>query len=385
MTTVRAPTAQATATRRRVYLDNLKVVAVAAVILTHVMAAWTGIGTWVLTEPQIREPLFSLVALLMLIGGLTGLAPFFLIAGMLTPRSLARKGPGRFLADRTVRLGVPMVFFVIVLSPFVEYFDTGNAGWSRGVWAFLPHIWWPPAPGPTWFLGVLLLFSAVYALVRTVVPARPRPAPVRGWYLLVAAAVLVAASYLVRIAVPFGEERGALPHGRFGLALGQAPAWVVAFGLGVLAGERGWFDPVPPGLARICRRVAIFAIGTAVVLVAGASLAGTDMEVFFGGGTWQSLVVAFLEAAMVIALPVWMLDFFRRRYDHAGRLGAELGRGAYAAYLIHQAVLVALVLAIRQVSWPPEIEFLTVAVLGVVASFALAALLVRIPGVSRVV
>ena len=97
---------------------------------------------------------------------MVGVAPFFLISGMLTPKSLHRKGFRRFSVDRVVRLGLPMVLFVLVMSPFIEYVDPDNAGWDAGFAAFVPHIWWPPAPGPTWFLGVLLLFSLVYALTR---------------------------------------------------------------------------------------------------------------------------------------------------------------------------------------------------------------------------
>jgi len=135
---------------RRAYLDNRKVLLVVGVIVAHAVFAWTRVDTWVLREPPIREPLLSTVELVAGVGALLGLAPFFLIAGELTPAwaSFARKGMRRFLADRVLRLGVPMVFFVVVLSPFVEYVDTDNVGWDRGFWAFTLEIWWPPAPGP---------------------------------------------------------------------------------------------------------------------------------------------------------------------------------------------------------------------------------------------
>jgi hypothetical protein len=61
-----------------------------------------------------------------------------------------------------------MLLFIVVMSPVIEYVDPENAGWTEGFWAFTRHIWWPPAPGPAWFLGVLLAFSAVYAVVRTI-------------------------------------------------------------------------------------------------------------------------------------------------------------------------------------------------------------------------
>jgi hypothetical protein len=48
-------------------------------------------------------------------------------------------------------------------------------------------------------------------------------------------------------------------------------------------------------------------------------------------------------------------------------------------------VLVGLVLASRQIPWPPEVEYLLVSGLGVAVSFGLGALLVRVPGVNRFV
>jgi hypothetical protein len=60
-------------------------------------------------------------------------------------------------------------------------------------------------------------------------------------------------------------------------------------------------------------------------------------------------------------------------------------RAAFAAFVIHKVVLVGLVLASRQVPWPPEDEYVAVGVLGVFGSFAVGTLLLRLPGVSRVV
>ena len=68
---------------------------------------------------------------------------------LLHPRSLERKGARRFILDRVVRLLLPMLAFVVLLSPPIEYVDLDNvAGWpTPGSWAFVPEIWWPPAPG----------------------------------------------------------------------------------------------------------------------------------------------------------------------------------------------------------------------------------------------
>ncbi|HSJ29568.1 MAG TPA: acyltransferase [Acidimicrobiia bacterium] len=376
-----SPSAPAPVVTRHAYADNLKVVLVVAVIVAHATIAWTDVGEWVFTEPPLREPLLSLVMLVEIVGALFAIPLFFMVAGMFTPRSLQRKGLGRFLIDRSIRLGIPMLFFILVMSPPIEYVDPGNADWDarlEGFWAFVPEILWPPAPGPTWFLGVLLLFSTAYAVTRTLLPARSAPGGPRLWVLGLAAAAVAVVGYFVRIRIPFGEEA-------WRLALGQAPAWVVGFSLGVLGGERRWFHPMDPRIARITRRTAWVAMSACVLVVAIGSVMGTDIETFAGGGTWQSALLGAIEGLLVVGASFWIVDLFRRRFDHQGRVLGEMSRAAYGAFLFHQIVLVGLVLLIHQVTWAPELEYVTVTIAGVVSTFAVASLLLRIPGVSRIV
>lgn len=368
---------------RQVWADNLKVVLVAGVIVAHATIAWTGVGNWVLTEPPVREPLFSVLVLVSGVGALFGMALFFLLAGMFTPASFERKGLRRFLTDRLVRLGVPLLVFVVFLAPFVEYVDADNADWDQGFWALSVHVvWWswplPPAWGPTWFLAVLLAFSAVYALGRAV---RPRPAAVAGrpsgWYLVALAVVVAVTTFVIRVRVPLGAEVGRL-------ALGQAPAWIAGFTIGIVGAERGWLDPIDPTLARRARRVAWAAVAAFAAMIAAVSISGAPLEPFAGFGTWQSAGVIGIEAALVVTMPLWLLDVFRRRAHRQGRLMRHAARAAFAAFLIHQPILVGLIVLIRRVTWPPEAEYVTVTALAVAASFTLAALVIRLPGASRV-
>ncbi len=366
---------------RSVYADNLKVVLVAGVVVAHVTMAWSDLeGAWVFSEPPVREPLLSALRLAVLVGSLVGMPLFFLVAGMFTPASLRRKGLRRYAADRCLRLLVPSLLFVLLLTPLIEYVDPEAAGWVGGFWAFVPYVWtlWPPAPGPTWFLGVLLVFSLAYGGVRT---ARPRrsdsPQPLRAWQLAGTALAIAAVSYPLRMVVPMGQE---VWH----VTVGQAPAWLAGFLLGVAGAERGWFRPCDARLARGCRHVAWAALALCTGFVAlVASTSGLDA--LLGGGTWQSLVLAVLEGTVLVTVSVWVLDLFQRRLDHRGPLGTAMGRAAFAAFLVHQLVLVGLVLASHHVAWPPELKYVVVATLGVAVSFAVGAVLVRVPGLSRIV
>jgi glucans biosynthesis protein C len=359
--------------------DNLKVVLVCGVIVGHATMAWTGMGTWVFDEPHVREPLLTLLLLVSVVGALFAIPVFFFVAGAFTPGSLQRKGPARFLIDRTLRLGIPMLFFVIVLSPLIEYVDPDNLGWDRGFWAFVPFIWWPPAPGPTWFLGVLLVFSAIYAVVRTIRPARAvEPGPPRMRTLVAAVAGVAVVSYLIRLAIPLGVEVGRL-------ALGQTAGWVTGFALGVMGAERGWYQHLGDLFGVRMRRLALGALALCAFVIGSAAATGASMDDFAGGGTWQSLTIAVLEGALIVTMSLWLVEVFGRRFDHQGRLATAMSRAAYAAFLFHQLILVGLVLTSRWVPWAPEIEYGLVASLGVALSFGVGSLLTRLPGLSRVV
>lgn len=365
---------------RAAWADELKVVLVAGVVVGHAAMAWTGFGNWVMFEPPVREPLLTVLVVVGVVGALFAMPLFFLLAGTFTPRSLQRKGLRQFVVDRAIRLGVPIVVFVLVLAPPIEYVDDSNVGFEGGFWAFAPTQWWPwpPAWGPLWFLAVLLVFSFVYAVGRTLHPTGTTGGrPLRWWHLAATALVVALASWVVRLAVPLGDE---LRH----LALGQAPAWIAGFALGVVGAERGWYDPLPRAFARRLGQVAWSVSGAIVVMIGTADALGVEVDAFAGGGTWQSLVMAGLEAILVVTMPLWLIEVFRRRVTGQARLARSAGRAAFAAFVVHQPVLVGCVLATRYVPWAPEAEFVGATLLALVGSFGLGAALLRVPVVARV-
>src|SRR5262245_23381182 len=111
---------------------------------------------------------------------------------------------GRFLRDRLLRLGVPVLAAVVVVTPFVVDDRGGHrlpahAGRVRAVAASVAR------PGPMWFAAVLLLFTLCYAGLRWVRPARQfKVEQPRIQHLLLAAALIAALSFAIRLAFPVG-------------------------------------------------------------------------------------------------------------------------------------------------------------------------------------
>jgi hypothetical protein len=79
-----------------VYLDNLKVGLVAAIIAGHAVIGYAAIGSWPYQDVQeARLGSAAETAFTLMLGppALFAMGLFFLLAGLLTPGSLARKGP----------------------------------------------------------------------------------------------------------------------------------------------------------------------------------------------------------------------------------------------------------------------------------------------------
>lgn len=191
---------------RLVYLGKLKVVLVVGVIAVHAAITYGLGGSWYLESyDKMSAALVDVVTVVLGTGWLFGLGLFFLIAGRLSGPALDRKGPSRFAHDRLIRLGVPLVAYTLLVSPFLEYVDYRFNGQGRqALLPFLGDQVWHFAPGPTWFLEALLVFSLGYAMWRALGPESKPPSrdPLRGWQVAAVALGIAGSSFAVRFAFP---------------------------------------------------------------------------------------------------------------------------------------------------------------------------------------
>jgi peptidoglycan/LPS O-acetylase OafA/YrhL len=228
--------------------------------------------------------------------------------------------------------------------------------------------------GPLWFVQVLLYVSLGYALWDWLRRGRPgRAVAVNGWHLVGVAAVIASASFLVRLEFPARSQQ------ILDLHLWQWPQCLGLFALGVEAGRRGWFARIPADLRRRCAWIGLATALLVAVLIGSAG----ELEPFEGGTGWQAIAAPVTEGVICVCAAIALTDLFRDRTDH-GRLSAELGRAAYAAFILQAPVLVGLALALQDSSLPPLARFAVVAPLGIVLSFALGIVLTRLPGMRRI-
>src|SRR5689334_17017373 len=147
-------------TPRNAFIDHLRVVLTVLVVLHHAAIVYGGSGGWYWRQ----EPNASNLLLILFnaVNQSFFMGFFFLLAGYYTPGPFNRKGVGRFLADRFVRLGLPLLGYFIVLSPLtiaLARTAEGHDFWS-GWWLMLRL--GESEPGPLWFAEALLIFALVY-------------------------------------------------------------------------------------------------------------------------------------------------------------------------------------------------------------------------------
>jgi surface polysaccharide O-acyltransferase-like enzyme len=376
----RAAPPQTTTRPRLLYVDNLRVALTALVVIHHAALAYSHIPLWYYSEPT--DASGTLLDILLILDQSFFMGAFFLIAGLFVPGSYERKGARRFLRDRLVRLGVPLLLFAVVLRPLVSVGiypvwrdEVVQQGAEPSYWLFYLQTW---SPGPMWFVEVLLVFSALYVLwrrmsARQVRPA-PGPAPLGAAAIIGFAAGLALATYLWRLVVPVGAFVPVL-----GLPTpAYLPQYAALFAVGLIAARRGWLE----GLPRTAGRFGFAA--AAVAAVALVLVLGSSGDAFLGHGTWQSLAAATCESALAVGMILGLLVLFRGRLADQGPRRRFLSEHAYTVYVTHPVVLVALGYALSGVQAPAVAKFGLLAVLGVPLCWGLAFLVRALPGARRV-
>jgi glucans biosynthesis protein C len=379
----RAAQDEAAGPGRLAYLDNLKVLLVVGVIAVHAAIIYGVDGSFYLEDyDSMADPSIGVLTVFVGIGFLFGLGAFFLVAGRLSGPSLDRKGPGRFVRDRLVRLGIPVVFYLLAIAPVMEYVKYRDEGGGQGFLSFAWDQRSDPAPGPTWFLEALLAFSLAYALLRALRPGRPPVSrrPLR-WPQVAAVALAIAPlSFATHLVFPIGEEH-------FHIQFALFPQYAILFGLGCAAGRRGWLETLTPELRRDCGIAGLIAIlGLLLLLLAGGFTEGdAQRQLYAGGWYWQAAGTSVVEAGLAATLPLYLIGWFRAHWTGEGPLRRRMAAAAYGAFIIHPPVIVGLALALHPVAIPAEPKFVVVLAGGIAGSFGITSLVMRISAIHGVV
>jgi len=381
----RTVASRATSTRD-LYIDRLRSVMTALVILHHTAIVYGGSGGWFWKEREISAAPSSLLLTLMCATDQAYfMGFFFLLAGYFTPGSLERKGYVGFLRDRFLRLGVPLLGFILILGPLTA--GIAQVGKGGQFWPTLMWLWRHKEiiNGPLWFAQALLIFSLLYCLWRAVAgtalngakrDAKALPGPAVWW---LSAIGVGAGAVALRQWFPVGENY-------FGLQLGFFSSYIFLFALGIAAWRHNWLRQLTWARARRWLVVAsLFWVGMPISIVVARATSGAGHANFSGGFSWTALFYAFWEPFVAWGVIAALLVLFRAKLNQPSKLWEWIDRRAYAVYILHPPVLVGWSLALHKWDAPPLVKFVVCGSLAVWTTWLVADPFVRIPGIRRIV
>ncbi|MCF7975807.1 MAG: acyltransferase family protein [Phycisphaerae bacterium] len=379
---------QSRSTHRLLFLDNIRVLLTLLVLMFHLMSTYAGAGLWHYKEGREDLVTHALGAWFVAVCHAFFIGLFFFISAYFVPGSYDRKGPVRFLKDRLIRLGIPLVLYSWIVRPLFVWLDPVKSQ-GRGL-AFKDFITTDYfkhndilGPGPLWFIMALLMFSLAYVpwrlliqshAVRGITANRFPSQAVIGLFALLLGIV----TFLVRLKCPIGWNFKVV-----NLQLPFFTQYVLLFVMGLIAYHHDWFSSLIDSSGRLWLRMAgcMALLFWPLMLVGKANVSLTP---FLGGWHWQAFGLAVWESFLCVSMCIGLVYWFHRYCNHQGRAAAFLTRNAYTVYLIHEVVIISVAYAMRDVSLYPLLKWVFVSLMAIPLCFAVSALIRKLPWTDRV-
>ena len=378
---------------RLFHLDNLRVALVILVVLHHVSIVCSAVSPFYYVEPPFTHPQdFTVLASFALFNQAWFMGAPFLVAAYFTPGAIDRHGVGAFVKSRLMRLGIPILMSIFIISPLA----------TIGHWLMPPQLTgittpltWDAYPallgiGILWFAALLLVFGLGYAAwyavtgspgITETTPGRLTPVGI-----LLFTAGLAIVSFLMRYVVPLDREITLFVKALKFPSIAYLPQYLGLFLGGIVAFRRNWLAVLPSSLGLW----GFLAAALAAVFLYPLALTGqmftvafTEAPSFVGNGHWQSAVYAAWDAIMAVGLSLGFVVLFRALFNTQGGVARFLSRHSYAVYVVHVPVVVYLAYALRDVALAPLPKAALAALIIVPACFALAFVVRKLPLMSR--
>jgi len=365
------------APQRQVFLDRLRTLLTVLVVAHHAAITYGAAGGWFYRERAADgSPASLLLTFFCAVNQAFFMGMFFLLAGYFTPGALQRKGPGRFLRERLVRLGVPVLVFGCLLGPLTVQLARG-VDVAQLQWHFFPARGWNFVMGPLWFCWALLLFSVAFVgcqLARVRVALKAMPSTM-SWVVSALGVGLMA--FVVRLVFPVGESLA-------GLQLGYFVSYVFLFAMGCMAARQQLLERVSRAQARWLMGLSLVSLPLLPMLLLLSRQMDMPETAYAGGANVLALAYALWEPLVAWGIIASLLVMGREHLNQASRAWTTLSENAYGAFVLHAPVLVLTSVAASSIAVPVLVKFALVAATATVLSFSLSFVLRLSPTVRKV-
>ena len=376
-----------TENKRLYYLDNLKIFLIILVVIHHVGQAYgsTG-GSWFYSYPGERV---KALGLFFRFNASFFMGLFFFISGYFFPGSFDRHGPRKFIADKLIRFGIPLIFALVLMIPIIEYVKYITYVNHINFKDFYIQQWFGYAPDKTvhsplanfahlWFIEHLLVYSLLYAIIGTVLQKCMSSKPaftvrqVRLYAIIPYIIILGIITNLMRTVWAFPMDRWIGFLGFIQMEPAHIPQYLSLFILGILAYRWSFLDSISTP-----RNMFWFLPGLGIYVLTIAQLFRTGSQnAFF---MWE-----YREGLLCVGICIGLLAFFKTYFNQTGRIMQVLSENTYGTYILHVPIVVALQYAFDSVHAGAFTLFVIVSILSIPGAFLVSFFVRLIPGVRRI-
>jgi len=378
-------------TLRQPWIDNLRTLVIFLVVIQHACVTYSHVGSWYVMSTVLPSALQKLIFIEWeghMQSFFMGL--LFLVSGYFAIQSLQRHGPGAFIRERLLRLGIPTLLYMLIVHPFIVLGLNPWGGQPTPPLAFFGNYLtsgkFLASTGPLWFAFALLIFCLMLAGWHALRPLgyidTKTKDSITGARLIIFGAGLTLSTFLVRISQPIGTSL-------INFQLCYFAQYILAFATGVEAARQGWLTSLARSVAaRRAGQLAIILgpIALLILLTTGDPLINDTAYRLEGGLHIESLALADWEQFTGLGIALGLLSWFYSRWDMQSTVLSWLSNRSFAVYFIHTPVLVAVTMTLRPLesAFNPFLLAALLAASGLVGSYLLADIIKRIPGLRSI-
>jgi len=355
------------------------------------MVTYVEVGWWYYKESNPVDPFSDIFFLFLVsIGGVfqtSLLGLFFLLGGYFTPKSYDRKGVWSFWKERLIRLGIPLLLYIVLINPiliytlakigippwntllmlkgsFIDYYFSRFLSWEDFI-DFLTF------SGPMWFLKVLLIFTTIYTFWRQITKLDSIQGEIpnqfsipRYSYLLLLAIGLGCLTFIVRIFLPIDIRPLEIPWG-------QLIQYLMMFSIGVICVRYLWFEKMSKKHVKIWLITIIISLVIIYINFFIAIAMDVDFVDFTGGANLHAFLFAMVDNVICMGVIFILIKVFYAKFNKQGSILRNLSTSAYNMYLLHPPVLVTISLGFSSLDLYPIIKLTIVFLLTVIICYLL--------------
>lgn len=358
------------------FIDNIRWFIISLVVILHSAITYSNMGRWYYYEPvklDLASTMFFGIILTFTQAYSMGL--LFLIAGYFVPGSLDRKGLGRFLRDRAMRLGIPALIYMLFIYPAIDYcllafqWTVPRPSVTKYLLEYIQSLNFLGESGPMWFALALLIFSAIYAAHQqqiSPITERLNPKGELPRHIAVAKTVLLisAGAFAIRLVQPIGTAL-------MNMQLGFFSSYIILFIIGITAYRNNWLLRIPYSQGMIWFKAALIggSIFWLVIMILGGIVNSGDFSKYEGGPYWQSAAYALWESFFCVGTCLGLIVLFRERMNWQGKWARFMSVNSFSVYLFHPPILILVSLALRELAWHPIAKFIVSSAIAVPLCF----------------